>query len=68
MTDNKKDSGEMENKERNVEKLTNEKLDEVSGGKIGCKPLICLPFTVTGAEKDKGCKPGLCNPLCAPNT
>lgn len=41
MTCSKKDSGKEGKKERNIEKLTDEQLGEVSGG----TPVICTPKT-----------------------
>lgn len=50
MTGNKKESGK---KEQHVERLTNEELDKVSGGKV-C--LICQPQHENKAGK-VGCSP-----------
>jgi hypothetical protein len=52
MSSNKKDG--KEEKGRNVEKLTREELDKVSGGKV-C--LICQPQHENQTEGKVGCKP-----------
>jgi hypothetical protein len=67
MTSDKKGSGEKGKKERNIEQLTDEKLDRVSGGK---QPIICTPKTPCTPYEP--CKPKLepewpCDPAsCGP--
>ncbi len=52
-----------EEKGRNVEQLTDEKLDKVSGGKKVC--LICQPQHENQSEGKVGCKPSW-PPQCDP--
>ncbi len=62
MTCNKKGPCKEE-KAKSVEKLTDESLDKVSGGKVGCAPTStpCEPKRkVDGGPSP--CKPGRCGP------
>lgn len=83
MTCNKKGPCKEE-KAKNVEKMTDEQLDKVSGGKIGCKPswpcepagkVGCQPTSTPCAPKQVvGCQPtwSPCEPNrpvgCGPTT